>query len=484
MNSIVIGSTKHILFALFYAALGIVLALIISVVWLLNSRPELSLWHTVKFKNEYNQQLGLRSFTEYLDLEAKLFKELDKKVYQKYRADIASPINRYERQSLSDPALWPTDWNRSFEWPNPDAEFGLLLLHGMSDSPYSLSHIAQHYQHQAHILGLRLPGHGTIPAGLNDITWPDLAGAVTLATAHLKSQLKDKPLYVVGFSTGAALALNHELEALSINKATSYDKMIFMSPAAGLTPMAQGAYWQSMLGRLLGQEKLYWNSIETEYDPFKYMSFAVNAGDVVYQLTLRNKLLMSQITQEQRNKLPPMLTFQSVIDSTVSSLAVVENLYQYLDGEQHELVMFDFNRTQSHRLLLNDDPLTQFEPFWANDLLDYRLTLVESVDMQNTGVQARELGIGDKQAPLSLATSWPEGVFSLSHIAIPFPIEDTLYGPIRQDNLDTVQIGLAIYQAERGLFSMSASNMLRQKWNPFYPYMLDRMDGFMTQSQD
>jgi esterase/lipase len=484
MRAIVIGSTKHFFFALFYSIIGTSLALIMLAVWLLNEKPDLSIWHTTHLKNEYHQQSGLKNFTEYLSLEDKLFKEVDKKIYQKYQPEIASPVNRYEKGSLSDPALWHSDWNRSFEWENDDAEFGLLLIHGMSDSPYSMSHIAEHYRHQAHIVGLRLPGHGTIPSGLTDITWSDLAAVVSLATTHLSEKLKGKPLYVVGFSTGAALALNHELEAITLNKATQYSKMIFMSPAIGLTPIAQGAYWQAKLGELLGQEKLYWNSVETEYDPFKYMSFAVNAGDVVYQLTLRNQLLLKQLNPKQLQAIAPIQTFQSIIDDTVSSVNVVDELYQYLPENRHELVIFDYNRSSNFRLLMNQDPMLPFEPYWTNHPIDYRLTFIESYQQDGRAVRAREVGLFADQAPQELLLSWPKGVFSLSHIALPFPIEDSLYGPIAVENSETVQIGLAIFQAERGLFSMSAANMLRQKWNPFYPYMLGRMDAFMTQLQD
>lgn len=243
MRAIVIGSTKHLLFAAFYGAIGICVAILFTAVWLLNDRPDLSIWHTTHLTSEYHQQSGLTNFKQYLALEDKLFAEVDRKIYRQYQPQLASPLNRYERHSLSDPALWQQNWNRSFEWQNPQAEFGLLLLHGMSDSPYVMSHIAQHYQHQAHIVGLRLPGHGTVPSGLTDITWPDLAGAVSLAAAHLAAKLPGKPIYVAGFSTGAALALNHELENINLNKPTDFAGMIFLSPAIGLAPIAAGAYW-------------------------------------------------------------------------------------------------------------------------------------------------------------------------------------------------------------------------------------------------
>lgn len=483
MRAIVIGSTKHLLFASFYAAIGIVVAILITAVWLLNDRPNLSLWHTIHLTSEYHQQSGLADFSQYLKLEEKLFAEVDRKIYQEYQPRLSSPLNRYERHSMSDPALWQQNWNRSFEWPNPDAEFGLLLIHGMSDSLYSLSHIAEHYQHQAHIVGLRLPGHGTIPSGLTDITWPDLAGAVALATEHLSQTLAGKPVYVVGFSTGAALALNHELENINLNKPTAFSGMIFLSPAVGLAPIAAGAYWQAKLGGLLGQDKLYWNSIQTEYDPFKYSSFAVNAGDVVYQLTQRNRTLIADLSPAQVKLIPPMLTFQSVVDNTVSSLAVVKQLYQLMPAFQgHELVLFDVNRIRSHNYLLIQDPLAEFAPYWLTNPLPYRLSLIENSPHNEPHVRVRELSHKfPVEETVELALTWPAEVYSLSHVALPFPIEDPLYGPLASENKDIIQIGRGIYQGERGIYSVTAADMLRQKWNPFYPYMMNRIDAFTTQ---
>ena len=69
MRAIVIGSTKHLLFALFYSTIGTSIALIMLAVWLLNEKPDLSIWHTTHLKNEYHQQSGLNHFAEYLSLE-------------------------------------------------------------------------------------------------------------------------------------------------------------------------------------------------------------------------------------------------------------------------------------------------------------------------------------------------------------------------------------------------------------------------------
>ncbi|WP_394147891.1 alpha/beta hydrolase [Shewanella atlantica] len=482
MKTIVIGSTKHLIMALFYASLGVGLALLALGVWLLNSRPDLDVWHTAELSSEYEKSLELRTFGEYQLLENRLFDELETEVYGKTNGSNHSVLNRYVRGSLADPNKWRIDWNRSYEWPEDEADFGVLLLHGMSDSPYALSHVARHFKGKAHLLGLRLPGHGTVPSALVDLQWQDMASAVSLATQHMQTVLKGRPLYVVGFSTGAALALNHELERLVNRQGADYDGMIFISPAIGLPPVAAGAKWQARLGELLGLEKLNWNSIQTEYDPFKYNSFAVNAGDVVYRLAERNQAMLDRLSMEELLSLSPILSFQSVTDATVSSRAVLSDLYMKLPANGHELVMFDINRDPVNMSLINYDPLSTVNEMIEGESLQFQFTLIENIS-DSDGRLSQVKATRQLQAGLStnteLSLRWPRNVFSLSHVALPYPIEDSLYGPEGVHFVERVQIGAASSRGERGVLSVSADEILRQKWNPFFPYIIERIDGFV-----
>jgi hypothetical protein len=67
---------------------------------------------------------------------------------------------------------------------------------------------------------------------------------------------------------------------------------------------------------------------------------------------------------------------------------------------------------------------------------------------------------------------WPDEVFSLSHIALPFPEEDSLYGS--GNGGETPTLGNRALRGERGILLISPDVMLRQKWNPFYPWMEGR----------
>lgn len=337
---------RYTLRALAFGSVGAVLILVTGFVIYLDSRKDLSVWHLADLDEEFTVYSGVDSFAGYLALERRLFRQLDELVYEQIPPIRRSRINRYNHGSLSDPYNWTPNWNRSFELPASSARAGVLLLHGMSDSPYSLRQLGTSLNgFGAHVLGLRLPGHGTAPSGLVELSWKDMAAAVHLAMRHLANQVGERPLYIVGYSTGAALAVHYALTMLEDPSLPRVEGLVALSPAIGVTSIAALAVWQARLGHLLGLDKLAWNSILPEYDPFKYGSFAVNAGNVVYRLT---EQIQQAITAMQRagklQAMPPILAFSSIVDATVSTAALLDGLFERLPAAGHELVLFDINR--------------------------------------------------------------------------------------------------------------------------------------------
>ncbi len=71
--------------------------------------------------------------------------------------------------------------------PDGKPKGAVVLLHGLTDTPYSLRHIAENYRQQGYVaIGIRLPGHGTVPAGLTDVDWQDWLAATRLAVREAK----------------------------------------------------------------------------------------------------------------------------------------------------------------------------------------------------------------------------------------------------------------------------------------------------------
>ena len=70
---------------------------------------------------------------------------------------------------------------------------------------------------------------------------------------------------------------------------------------------------------------------------------------------------------------------------------------------------------------------------------------------------------------------WPRGVISLSHVALPFPPDDPLYGRFPPEDRNTLFLGQAEIRGERGLLQISTDWLLRIRYNPFYDFMEKRV---------
>lgn len=445
-------------------------------------------WQTVRFTEEYRTARAedVQTFTDYLQLEERLFAELDAKVYAQVAPGPADALLRYTRGSASDPGVREPNWNRTFELPVTQPVGGVLLLHGMSDSPYSLRALGEALNRRGYwVIGLRLPGHGTAPSGLLDVRWEDMAGAVRLAAMRLDDQVGEAPIHLVGYSTGAPLALGFTLDAIAGEAGPVPASLVLVSPAIGIHRAAAAAGWKRRSSALPGLAGLRWLNVEPEFDPYKYNSFTTNAGEQVHRLTRSVSRRIARLAAAGRDReLPPILVFKSNADSTVDTAAVVTGLLGRLDDSRHELVLFDVNRQAAKSLLLVTDRRALDLRVIGDARMPFAVTLVTNENDESAAVVAR------RQAPRSaamsgtegLGLSWPVGVISLSHVALPVPPDDPLYGQRPPDNADVLFLGQMAFQGERGMLRLSSDWLLRLRHNPFYAYLQERAVAWIEEA--
>ena len=478
--------SKKILYALLLASLGAVLSSVAVFIYLMDSRPDLHPWHTVELDEEYNleKQHEISSFDDYLRLEDRLFEQLQTEVYNRASTLPGSQLNRFDKNSLADPTHYQKNWNRSFILAPKQPRGGVLLLHGLSDSPYSLRVLATAlYQQGYYVLGLRMPGHGTAPSGLVYADWQDMAAVVKLAASHVSENIDpQQPLYLLGYSMGAAQAVNYSLDALQDKNLHRADAMVLISPAIGVSAVAALAVWQSRLSAITGMEKLAWNSIGPEYDPYKYTSFAVNAGDQMYRLTLEidRKFSVLNSSVDGTKEFPRTLALMSLVDATVSTHAVVTQLFDKLENIGNELVLFDINRDEAFTIFLKDDPIVQYRALLKRSQLNFDLTFFTNAATDSGSLlMHRWFRVDGSHATEQTDMVWPDHVYSLSHVALPFPPEDSLYGSAPEQS-EGLHIGLLETKGEKAVLNIHASDMLRIRYNPFYSNMQHRITGFLT----
>jgi alpha-beta hydrolase superfamily lysophospholipase len=444
--------------------------------------PPLELWHTHAPPELSADEIDQADWAQYLAAEQAAFDDVRAEVTAKLDPSERVPVNRYFEGSPVYPGHFAQDWNRSYVLEPDGAPVGaVVFLHGLTDAPYSQRHIARRYREHGYVaIGIRLPGHGTVPAGLADVEWQDWLAATRLAVREARRRIgPGLPLHLVGFSNGGALAMKYALDALEDPQLTRPDRLVLISPMIGITAFARFAGFAGLPAFLPHFAKAAWLSILPEFNPFKYNSFPVNGARQSWQLT---QALQQQITRQARSGLlaevPPVLTFQSVIDFTVSTRAIVTSLYAHLPANGSELVLFDVNRDAKLGLLLRsaaDNVLTRLLPAPPRR---FRSTIVTNARGDRGEVVARVTDAGaDTEQERTLGLSFPPGVFSLSHVALPFPLSDGLYGlePDPPDDFG-IRLGTIAARGERGVLIVSLDTLLRMSSNPFFPYMLERIE--------
>jgi alpha-beta hydrolase superfamily lysophospholipase len=463
------------------ALFGMLLVGLALYIRFLRGGPELEPWHRAHLDEEFTaaQADELRTVANYRALEARLFDELDREVYAQTEAEDRVPYNRYHRGSQSDPATWPIDWNRTWEHAPVAPPAAVLLLHGLTDSPYSLRALGEDLAARGvHVLAPRMPGHGTAPAGLLDFEIEDMQALVHLAMRDLRARLgSDTPIYLVGYSNGAALAVDY---ALAVHEGADLPRparLILISPALAVSRLAMVGRVHTGLSKLPGFGRAAWQLIEAEIDPYKYSSFSLHAAGETFRLTRGVARRVQRLAARGAIEgFPPVLAFVSTVDATVRADAVVDALLEHLAPQGHELVLFDVNRLAEAESLLvaGSGPLTR--RLLAMPERPFELSVITNANPRSLQVKELEALAGSgRQTARLLALAWPRGVFSLSHVALPFPPDDPLYGYAAPPDDSHVQLGRVEVRGENGVLAVPTWLLTRQRSNPFYSYLEERV---------
>ena len=454
----------------------------------LHSGPQPAPWLTAELDDfPADQSVAVRNLDDYLRLEERLFDQLRERVYEPAGTADRSAVNRYRAGSLSDPAAWPVNWNRTFRLqPAADAapRGAVLLLHGLTDSPYSLRSIGEHLAARGfEVVGLRLPGHGTAPSGLLSFRVEDMRAAVRLAVLDLHTRLAPgQPLHVVGYSNGAALAVDYALAVLEGDPLPRPAGLVLLSPAIAVSPLAMVGQFKTGLSSVPGFGRAAWEVITTEFDPYKYNSFSFHAAGETYRLTRELTRRVERLARQgPLQDFPPVLAFISTVDATVKAEAVADALLEHLAPDSHELVLFDVNRLAAVQALLVHDPGPLTRRLQSLPQRPYALSIVTNASDDSRAVVELRAPAGSSQvARRELGLEWPRTVFSLSHVALPFPPDDPLYGYQAEPATGHVQLGSIEVRGENGVLTVPTWALTRQRSNPFHAYLLERIDGFLA----
>ncbi|TPE49377.1 alpha/beta hydrolase [Amaricoccus solimangrovi] len=474
--------------AVFRFVRWIVAALLVVVALVLVARtvqairdPALAPWHRLAPDEPGVAEMDAMDWPGWLAAEDRVFAEV-RAMSEALPPEDQLPENRYWPGSPMYAAGFPTDWNRSFTlMPDGAPKGAVVLLHGLTDSPYSLRHVGAFYRDRGYaVVGMRMPGHGTVPGGLAAADWRDWMAATRLGVRAARALAPEGPLDLVGYSNGGALAMAYTLDALADPGLARPDRVVLLSPMIGVTFFARFAGLAGWPALLPAFDRAAWFDLVTEYNPFKYNSFPVQGGRQSWRLTEELRRRLDEAAAAGRlAALPPILTFQSVADSTVSTPAVLSRLYDRLPANGSELVLYDVNRAAQLATMLRPGPRGLADRLLPPGPRAFRSVLIGADAAGGAVARIRETDGSERSEALGIP--YPREIFSLSHIALPFPPSDALYGyaPDGRENFG-ISLGALVARGETGTLGISLDGLGRLSSNPFLADMLDRIGTFMA----
>lgn len=312
---------------------------------------------------------------------------------------------------------------------------GVLLIHGLSDSPYMMQPLARHLRERGFLVrAILLPGHGTVPGDLRRVTYVDWIEAATYGLRTLKADA-DR-VYVGGFSTGGALAVFLALEDPDV---------------AGLLLFAPAFDTRNKLAALGGWLGLFRDWVGPQRDDAdyaKYESFATNAVHQIYDLT---RELAARLEARKRLDTPVFAAF-SEDDRTVDSDRTVEVIDRYGASKNNRRIVY----TKTPR--------------------------------------PDQAGIGG--VTVYACSSRPaERILDFSHIAVPIPPDDRHYGRNGDyknclhyaSEPDKRRLCLAggdsVWEGETTSANLRAVTLRRLSYNPLFPGLLKQIDLFLKDTE-
>jgi len=474
MPDIIFGMQRLSKFLSRLAAIFVAIAFVIYVVRAFDARrfPDLGIEYRIHFDSEFDaSDEADTDWNTFLEIEDKLAAELDQKIDPDLRPD--SLLDRYSESSLTNPNKFDGDWNRSFELSAANASGVAVMLHGLTDSPYSMLPMAQAAVGAGfNVIVPRMPGHGFAVGGMLQARWEDWTATTRIAIRRaMEIRQPGQPLLIVGYSNGGLLAIDYALRCQDDDELPCPDRIILLSPAISVTPAAIITNLHSAISWIPYFEKFQWLSVLPEIDPFKFTSFPKRAAWEIYEFAKQTNALLDD--PNRTSQLPPILTFQSLVDNTVSSEAVVSRLFNKLSQQSSELVVYDVNRNSTIVHLMRKMPGDPIEYFLQTAPHSYKVTILRNTSPHNLSISTASMAAGESSFVIeATALEWPLGIYSLSHIAIPFPSIDPLYGDGKSVGASDagLVLGAIAPRGELGMLSLSSDYFLRTRYNPFYSF--------------
>lgn len=315
---------------------------------------------------------------------------------------------------------------------NGRLKYGVLLIHGLLDSPFSLKDIGLSLQKRGILArAILLPGHGTIPSDLLQVSYHDWIQTVRYGVESLRKEVDQ--IFLIGYSTGAALSVYQALQNNGIHG------IILLSPAIKIkAPVDFMKTWHYFLKWISKDSNRQWFYLQDELDYSKYLSIPFNAVNQVSKLTA-----VIQEYHQLRGLTTPLFMIISREDETISSASAIR--------------FFSSLRNQNSRMLL----YSAKEHHYPDPRIFTRISRYPELNIKN-----------------------------LSHVSIPFAPHNPHYGEqgdyFRASRIDQQDCIYGAYNRIEGklsdfFYNLGLLKKMRHEltYNPDFNFMAEKISQFI-----
>lgn len=345
------------------------------------------------------------------------------KPFAAYVADTKAALNAARKAIEPDDAVRaahvelvaPRQWPLAEECGGT-AKDGVLLIHGLSDSPFLMRDLGDALARLPGkcllVRSILLPGHGSVPGDLVRPTAAEWKAAVRYGTDSFAGQVGR--VHLAGFSTGATLALDLVLNGAPTTPPVA--SLILLSPSIGLTnrfPLHRIPFGFELFQAIMtaasgfGPEG-HWLRLDEDQDFAKAESFPVMAPRPLMEV-------MTEVETAPRPLTLPVLMAFAAEDVTVDSKASIEFFRKRVGNPDSRVLLYVAPATLA----------AQPDYYRALGAEDRRITCLRGLGAQDVGCApvsgdaAKLCAFGDAPGPC---------VTSLSHIGVPVAPSNRHYG--------------------------------------------------------
>ncbi len=224
-------------------------------------------------------------------------------------------------------------------------EKGVLLIHGLADSPYVMRPLARHLQSRGFLVrAILLPGHGTCPGDLIEVDYREWIKAAQYGINSLRKDVHH--LYVGGYSTGGALSI------YLAQQPTDIEGLFLLAPAleiktnwACLTPYA--TYLTD------------WLLIHDDADSTRYESFSMNSVTQIYNLTQE----LDELIEKGLKLSMPVFAAVSYEDIVIDPIEFIDFFKNKIVSKKSVLLVYSSNpddfKKNDPRILVKNSSLPE-----------------------------------------------------------------------------------------------------------------------------